>query len=61
MREKINASMSIMRQLADAGIGILAAAALTRSRDGKGRSSYDGKHLSLGVVPGVVRAGIWKR
>jgi replicative DNA helicase len=47
MREKINALMSIMRQLADAGIGILAAAALTRSRDGKGRSSYDGKHLSL--------------
>jgi len=33
--------------LADAGIGILAAAALTRSRDSKGRSSYDGKHLSL--------------
>ncbi len=47
MREKINALMSIMRQLADAGIGILAAAALTRSRDSKGRSSYDGKHLSL--------------
>ena len=47
MREKINALMSVMRRLADAGIGILAAAALTRSRDGKGRSSYDGKHLSL--------------
>ena len=47
MREKINALMSIMRQLADAGIGILAAAALTRSRDSKGRSSYDGKYLSL--------------
>jgi replicative DNA helicase len=47
MREKINALMSVMRQLADAEIGILAAAALTRSRDGKGRSSYDGKHLSL--------------
>jgi replicative DNA helicase len=47
MREKINALMSIMRQLADAGIGILAAAALTRSRDGKGRSSYAGQHLNL--------------
>jgi len=47
MREKINALMSIMRQLSDAGTGILAAAALTRSRDGKGRSSYNGKHLSL--------------
>jgi replicative DNA helicase len=47
MREKINALMSIMRQLADAGVGILAAAALTRSRDSKGRSSYDGKFLNL--------------
>ena len=47
MREKINALMSIIRQLVDAEIGILAAAALTRSRDSKGRSSYDGKHLSL--------------
>ena len=47
MREKINALMSIMRQLADAGIGILSAAALRRSRDSKGRSSFDGKHLSL--------------
>ena len=47
MREKINALMSIVRQLADAGIGLLAAAALTRSRDSKGRSSYDGRHLSL--------------
>jgi replicative DNA helicase len=47
MRDKINASMSILRQLADAGVGILAAAALTRSRDGKGRSSYDGRDLSL--------------
>jgi replicative DNA helicase len=47
MREKINGLMSIMRGLADAGVGILAAAALTRSRDGKGRSSYDGRHLNL--------------
>ncbi len=47
MREKINALMGTMRQFADADIGIIAAAALTRSRDGKGRSSYDGKHLSL--------------
>jgi replicative DNA helicase len=47
MREKFNALMSILRQLADAGIGILAAAALTRSRDGRGRPSYDGKYLNL--------------
>ena len=47
MRDRVNALVSIIRQLADAGIGILAAAALTRSRDNKGRSCYDGKHLSL--------------
>jgi replicative DNA helicase len=47
LREKTNALMSVMRNLTDGGVGILAAAALTRSRDGKGRSSYDGKHLNL--------------
>jgi hypothetical protein len=47
MREKINALMGTMRQFADAGVGILSAAAPTRSRDGKGRSSYAGAHLSL--------------
>jgi replicative DNA helicase len=46
-REKTNALTSHMREMADCGIGIIAAAALTRSKDGKGRSSYDGKHLSL--------------
>jgi replicative DNA helicase len=47
MRERINGLMSFMRLMTDAGVGILAAAALTRSRDSKGRSSYHGKHLSL--------------
>ena len=47
MRDKTNALMSKMREIADAGYGIIAAAALTRSKDGKGRSSYDGKHLNL--------------
>jgi replicative DNA helicase len=47
MRDQINALMDALRQMANAGVGIIAAAALTRSRDGKGRSSYDGKHLSL--------------
>jgi replicative DNA helicase len=47
LREKINALMSLLRQLASAGVGILAAAALTRSRDSAGRSSYDPKHLNL--------------
>ncbi len=47
LREKINAMMSSLRQFASAGVGILAAAALTRSRDSAGRSSYDGKHLGM--------------
>jgi replicative DNA helicase len=48
LRERINRLMSKLRRLADkGGIGILAAAALTRSRDSKGRGSYDGQHLSL--------------
>jgi replicative DNA helicase len=47
MRDRINALMSELRSLAKGGVSILAAAALTRSRDGKGRASYDGKHLSL--------------
>jgi replicative DNA helicase len=47
MRERINALMSIMRDFAGPEVGILAAAALTRSRDAQGRSSYDHKHLSL--------------
>jgi replicative DNA helicase len=47
LREKMNALMSALRQLASADVGILAAAALTRSRDSAGRSSYDGKHLGI--------------
>jgi replicative DNA helicase len=48
MRERINLLMSELRQLAnEGGVGILAAAALTRTRDSKGRGGYDGKHLSL--------------
>jgi replicative DNA helicase len=47
MRERTNALMSELRSLADGGAAILAAAALTRSRDGKGRSTYGGAHLSL--------------
>jgi replicative DNA helicase len=48
MRERINVLMSELRCLADRGkIGILAAAAVSRSRDGKGKATYDGKHLSI--------------
>jgi replicative DNA helicase len=44
-REKINGLMSFMRTFANAGRGLVAASALTRS--GKGKSSYAGKHLGL--------------
>ena len=47
MRDKTNALMSKLREFADGGYGVIAAAALTRSKDSKGRSSYDGKHLGL--------------
>jgi replicative DNA helicase len=47
MRDKANALMSKLREFADGGYGVIAAAALTRSKDSKGRSSYDGKHLGL--------------
>lgn len=48
MRERINLLMSEIRRLADkGGIGILAAAAVSRSRDSKGTATYAGKHLSL--------------
>jgi replicative DNA helicase len=40
-REQVNALMSELRQLADLGqVGVLAAAALSRSRDSKGNNSY---------------------
>jgi replicative DNA helicase len=48
MRERINLLMSELRRLADRGrVGILAAAAVSRSRDGKGKATYDGRHLSI--------------
>jgi replicative DNA helicase len=47
MRDRVNALMSELRALAEGGAAILAAAALTRSRDGKGRSTYNSQHLSL--------------
>lgn len=47
LREKTNAQMSMLRQFAAGGVGIIAAAALTRSRDSAGRSTYAGKHLGM--------------
>lgn len=44
-RTSVNATMDQLRQWADAGRAVLAVAAVTRSRDYAGRSSYD--HLTL--------------
>lgn len=47
LREKMNVMVSKLREFAGAGVGILANAALTRSKDSAGRSTYDGKHLGM--------------
>jgi replicative DNA helicase len=47
LRDRINALMSELRSLANSGAAILAASALARSRDDKGRASYSGQHLSV--------------
>jgi replicative DNA helicase len=48
MREKINLLMSELRRLANkGGVGILAAVAVSRARDSKGKATYDGRHLSM--------------
>jgi replicative DNA helicase len=48
MREKINLLMTELRRLANkGGVGILAAVAVSRSRDSKGKATYDGRHLSM--------------
>ncbi|HVX12756.1 MAG TPA: DnaB-like helicase C-terminal domain-containing protein [Pirellulales bacterium] len=46
-RGAIDATMNHLRQFADAGIAVLVAAAVARSRDRHGRSSYEGDGLSL--------------
>jgi replicative DNA helicase len=47
MRDRINALMGALRQLADGGAALLVAAALVRSRNSRGRATYAGPHPSL--------------
>jgi replicative DNA helicase len=48
LRERINLLMTELRRLADKGrVAILAAAAVSRSRDNRGKATYDGRHLSI--------------
>jgi replicative DNA helicase len=46
-RGAVDATMGYLRQFADAGAAIIVVAALARTRDAKGRSSYHGEALSL--------------
>lgn len=46
-RGAFDATMGYIRQFADAGTAIIVVAALSRSKDSKGRSSYSGEALSL--------------
>jgi replicative DNA helicase len=46
-REGVNATMDYLRQFADAGVAVLVVAAVGRTKDAKGRSSYTGDGLNL--------------
>lgn len=46
-RGAVDASMGYLRQFADAGVAIIVVAALARTKDKAGRSSYNGDSLSL--------------
>ncbi len=46
-RGNVDAAMNYLRQFAEAGIGIVAASAVGRTKDRSGRTSYDGDGLNL--------------
>lgn len=46
-RGAVDASMSYLRQFADAGVAVIVVAAVARAKDRNGRSSYDGDGLNL--------------
>ena len=46
-RGSVDATMNFLRQFADAGNAFLVVAAVGRTKDSKGRSSYDGDGLNL--------------
>jgi replicative DNA helicase len=46
-RGSVDATMNYLRQFADAGVAVIVVAAVARTRDAKGRSSYHGEGLSL--------------
>jgi len=46
-RNAVNATMDYMRQFADAGVAVLVLAAVGRTKDNRGRTSYSGDGLNL--------------
>ena len=46
-RGRVDAMMDVLRRFADAGCGVLAISAVSRTKDRLGRSSYDGAGLGL--------------
>jgi len=46
-RGSVNAAMDHLRRFADAGMAVLVVSAVGRTKDSKGRASYDGGSLSL--------------
>lgn len=46
-RGSVDACMNYLRQFADAGIALIVVAAVARTKDSGGRSSYDGEGLNL--------------
>ena len=46
-RGSVDSCMSYLREFADAGVAVIVVAAVSRSKDSKGRSTYDGDALNL--------------
>ncbi len=46
-RGSVDATMNYLRQFADAGVAVIVVAAVGRTKDRQGRSSYDGEGLNL--------------
>lgn len=46
-RGAVDASMDYLRQFADADVAVIAVAAVSRTKDSRGRSTYDGAELNL--------------
>ena len=46
-RGSVDATMDYLRQFADAGVAVIVVAAVSRSKDAKGRSTYAGDSLNL--------------